>query len=386
LFLPKQITYLAVVALSFDPLFNANMHSGRMDMVALFFALISIYIYLKYSFGIKDISLWPFLISGIIFAVALLTTPRIGILLIALVVCQLAATSQSSRVRLLRLTVFGGSVAIVYAAWILHSFGSLSVFFQYYSGFLEYLGGGYYSYPIQQLPLTIITGISTIVGVTIKFRRFMSPLVQFSLVSVVLFYSMVYDTGQYSVIIIPFKYAIIGSAAIILYDKMQRGGKVNLPFFKGSLLVTILLVNIFLFTIKVLTIYISSETRNPKYISSFVKKNIPPKSRVIGDENHFYAVTQASSEFQYMHLFKEDLEREEYQRKVYNYDYIIWSDRLQRDYPALLGIYKRKSKIIEIAEFRNSKNKKFPLAESALRSLNVPVDITYNCVIYRRIR
>ena len=386
LFLPKQITCLAVVALSFDPLFNANMHSGRMDMVALFFALASIFIYQKHVSDMKGSLFGPFLISGIIFAVALLTTPRIGILLIAFVVCQLSAISQKSIARLLQLTVFAGSIGITYIAWILFSFGSFSGFLQYYLGFLEYLGGGYYSYPVQQLPLTVIMVVSSIVGITLDFKRFLSPLVQLSLTSVALFYSVVYDTGQYSVIIIPFKYAIIGSAVMILYDKVHSVNKAYSVILRSNFLGIILLGNVLLFTMKVITIYISSETRNPVYISSFVKRNIPPQSRVIGDESHFYAVTKASSEFQYIHLFKKDLEREEYQRNVYNYDYIIWSDRLQRDYPALLDVYKRKSKIIEVAEFKNNKNKKLAFAERALKSLNVPVDITYNCVIYKRLK
>ena len=383
---PRKAAYLIILALTLDPLFNANMHSGRMDVVALFFALLSILVYQMAEAKSKRTSLWPFVLSGVIFATALLTTPRIGILLIAFGLCQLAKIRSVSNENLLRLAAFSVALVLIYFIWIFLSFGSVPSFIQYYTSFSEYLGGGYYSYPIQQLPLLLITCLSVIAGVFMSGKRFFSPLVLLSIVSIMLFYSIVYDTGQYSVIIIPFQYAIVGSATVVLYDRLFKNSRRSLSILKFNFLAAILMVNTSFFLLKVLTIYITSETRNPFYVSSFIKKYIPPKSKVLGDESHFYAVTTASSEFQYIHLFKEDLEREDYQRRIFNYDYIVWSDRLERDYPDLLDIYKNHSSIIKVASFRNNRNKNLRLAERALRSLNIPVDVSYNCIIYKRLK
>ncbi len=74
-------------------------------------------------------------------------------------------------------------------------------------------------------------------------------------------------------------------------------------------------------------VFESKEQRNSKIAAQFIRRNIPKKSKIIGDPLFFYAAVKAGSDYQYFDLFNTLIERETAQRKVYNYDYLIISDQ-----------------------------------------------------------
>lgn len=389
LYIEKRILlFLITAAFALDSLFNSNMHTGRMDSLALFFALLSIYLYLKASIKREYIksplyAAWVF--SGFFFSLALLTTPRIGILLFAVGVMQLFYLIKDFTIRyILKLIAFWGTIISIYFLWINSAFGSISNLLIYYSEFSEYVGGNF-AFPIQQLPLTIITIVAFAFGVTFNYKRYFSQLVILSVITVICFYLVINDTGQYSVIIAPFQYALIGMAVVGPLKSKNNKSKVTSIFY-CSPLVAILIFNVTFFALKSLTLYIASETRNPKYVSKFMQSHLSPGTKVIGDEAYFYAVSHAGAQFQYISIFRNTAEREKYQRLIYDYDYIAWSDKLQKEQPQLLDVYSANSKLIEVARFNHDGNKNLPLAINFMNFLNIPVNESYSGTIYKRIK
>ena len=200
-----------------------------------------------------------------------------------------------------------------------------------------------------------------------------------------LFHCLVFDTGSYSNLVVPFSYTIIGTTASLAYKGERMAAKSLRSLIASAPMFLVMTFNILFFTVKFLAIYITAEIRDPRYVNAFIKKHIPGGSRVIGDEMYYYAVRQASSDFQYMHMFKEDDERECYQREVYQYGYLLWSDKLQYTRPALLKVYQQKSRLVQVAAFHFKSQKEFPFIKKILALLHIPVDKSYNCILFKRI-
>ncbi|MCF4102167.1 glycosyltransferase family 39 protein [Gillisia sp. M10.2A] len=385
----RNLVYLITAAFALDSLFNSNMHTGRMDSLALFFALSSIYIYLKtiqqnnYKNKVKLIA---FSFSGLLFSLALLTTPRIGILLLALAIMQFIQLIKVFSIKnVTRLLVFWSTILITYIIWIFYAFGSIEGLLSYYSEFTEYVSSGLF-FPKQQIPLVIITFLAFIAGAVVNYNKYLSKPVVLSTLSVLCFYFLVSDRGQYSVIIAPFQYLLIGMTVVLLLSYLRRESSAFKKLLYYSPLALILIYNLAFFSLKGLTLYIAHETRNPEYVTSFMKSQLTPDSKVVGDEAYYYAVKHAGGDFQYISIFKNVTEREHYQRMVYDYDYIAWSDKLQREHPYILDTYRKNSKLIEIARFNHYQNKDMPLVTLFLTSLNVPVKRSYSGTLYKRIK
>ncbi|PRY06769.1 hypothetical protein CLV24_12635 [Pontibacter ummariensis] len=377
---------MVVAALALDPLFNSHMHYGRMEPVTLFFALTSIFVVLKAmsSSYRNSRSILLYALAGLLFSLALLTTPRVGVLLLGLGITQVYyLLKKPSNARALQLVVFSGSVVLVYVCWIFVAFGSLHNLVNYYLDFHGYIGGGF-SFPKQQIPLIFITTVSGIAWGLVSYKRRMPELIVFSMVSAILYYSLVHDTGTYSLLILPACYTIIGSSVALLLK--QRSLKSYSRLLVAAPILTIVLFNLLFFTIKFFTIYNTLDSRDPKYIDAFIKSYIPPNSKVIGDEIYYYAVSSANSDFQYIHLYKDDISREHYQRKIYGYDFIVMSHDLNRDRPELLQLYQRNSDLVKIAEFTQLSDNNFPLIDKVSSFFRVTVRSSYDCTIYKRVK
>jgi hypothetical protein len=129
----------------------------------------------------------------------------------------------------------------------------------------------------------------------------------------------------------------------------------------------------------------SAEVRNHKNVEEFIKKHIPQNSRVVGDEVYYYATINNNCKFQYMHLHVNELSQiEKYRREVFNYDYLIYSKRLDLRSKDTINYYMQHSKLIKIAELKTEK----PKSVNFLSRLNIySLSLGgYDGVIYKRIK
>lgn len=392
LHLRKEISLLVILAYAFDPLSISIMQSGRMEPVALFFALLSLLLYFKAIVKpVNTANLLLLSLSGAIFSFSLLTTPRTGVLLVALGIIQLWYILENfNRVKILQISVFGASLITVYLVWVFYAFGSISNLVKYFARFNEYVGGKVFL-PKDEVHIVTISLISLITGISLNYKKYLSGLIVFSVLSITVFHIVVNDTGLYSTIIAPFHYLIIGSTvSLLLYDSKIQYTKFP-PVMRIAPIVFVLFINLIFFALKSSTIYFASEKRNTAPITEFIKTYIPPKSKVIGDELFYYFVHNTNSDFQYINHFKSDFERKYYQSIVYDYDYIILSEKLQRTTPNLFKIYQKNTRLVKVADFRHNKNNDFDIGQQGLSEkvfywLQMPMTISYNCTIFKRVK
>lgn len=364
-----------------DPLFYLVLHEGRMDLLALCFALSSIYV------------VWPLLLnrskpshlllravaSGILIALAALTTPRVCFIFVPLSFILW----WYWRKQLWLLLVWGGVIAGIYSVWIYSAYGG-------WQGFLaEYLqknpqineslvgwfigGVGYVPRQSYVLIITALLGVlATIVAVP---RKLLSPWFVLVIVSIALFYGLVRDYGQYSVFILPFFYWLVfyGATTKPLHWKHWQ----TYP------LLLLLIFNLGYFTLKNVQVLASLKQRDPQVAQNFVRKHIPKGARVVGEPMYLYAVLQAGSQYQYMNLYETLETREVRQRKKYQYQYLIVTDHLRWRQPKVVQYYLQKSELKKIARLQIPQSRWSQLM--AGWGLSDVERTGYNCTIYQRL-
>jgi len=370
------------VLLLTDPLYHLVLHEGRMDLLALFWALSSIYLilpFLRPSSHQSGLS-WRFLLSGTLVAIAALTTPRVCFIFVPLGLVLLWQCRQQLHL----LLIWGGAILGIYAIWVWVAFGSLSALVDYYTGdnpFVNtsavswYMGGvGYIPHQSYPLIFSALLGLLTL-GIP-KLTRLVQPYVFIALMSIGLFYLLVHDYGQYSVFILPFYYFLV------LYGLSQRPWQLKNPLIYPVCF--LLMLNLGYFTLKNAQTLASWQQRNPAIATQFVQKHIPKGSRVVGEPRYFYAVTQAGSQYQYMDLYETLEAREIRQRTQFKYQYLIVTDHIRWRKPRVVQHYLQKGKFKEFA--RLTVPRSYWTQQIARLGLVSQVERDgYNCVIYERV-
>ena len=125
---------IILAAFFLDPFFNASLHKGRNDTLALVLYILSFFTLLKPKKNEK-ILFW-YAISGLLFSLSLLTTMRMMVFFIPFLIYFLFIFLKSIKRRkdiFYGVLSWGLVVFIIYSLWIYYAFGS---YFSYYSYFL----------------------------------------------------------------------------------------------------------------------------------------------------------------------------------------------------------------------------------------------------------
>lgn len=320
-----KYTFLLLI---FDVIFIQNAHSGRMDLVALFFGLIPYYIYFKNSKNKFDIFLFAF--SSII---ALLTTPRILIIILPVNLFffyQLFITKKWNQI----ITILVIQISL-FLSWVITEFGTIVSFFNYYTktkfdlgstsnNLTTFIGGNFY-FPFYQLPIILLGLFSLILLIRNGFKNNHFYLLYFP---IVLFYLLVKDTGIYSAMIIPFWYLVI----ILSFETITYSSNIlNVKLIYKYLLILIFIINFSIFLIKVTSVLNSVSVRNPINLDNWVHNNIPEGSKVIGEDRYYYACIKNNCDFQYIVRPFSLQERIKYHYESFKPDYIFISLQTPKD-------------------------------------------------------
>ena len=168
-------------------------------------------------------------------------------------------------------------------------------------------------------------------------------------------------------------YLIISNNTTLLFSKKRI----------ASIVVVVILfcLNIGVFVLKNYVLLKDFQGRNPIVVDAFISKNIPSGSKVIGDELFFYSVLKSGSDFQYMTWYDTHVNREIYHREKYDYDYVIWTERLGKQADGLYKVYSDKSYLAEIADFSSSTNNSHVISK-----LGLNISDSYSCKIFKRIK
>jgi 4-amino-4-deoxy-L-arabinose transferase-like glycosyltransferase len=189
------------------------MHEGRMDLMASALMILASILLLK-SFDITKSSalIKKMIIAGVLVALGLLTSPRVGYSLpfIGLYVLFYFLKNKPSQT-LISIFSFLVPLFLTYSIWIFYAFGSYLDFIEFYKENLGYtrLNGYPFYFPKQQIPLLFITFVVTIIGIIRLKKDFFSPLVIWALLHIGSFYLIVYDNGPYASLIFPYLYILL---------------------------------------------------------------------------------------------------------------------------------------------------------------------------------
>jgi hypothetical protein len=376
--------YLFIVLMLTDPFFYLCLHEGRMDLTAVFWTLLGIRFTLQ-NFQNPKISTTIYI--ALFFALAMLTTPRVGFMILAIALVILYWLGQNLRQRWhLALWGFGAGV-FFYSLWIFYAYGSWGNFFHYFfsasvpinrqgTAISEYVGSiGYI--PRQEYPLIGLAIIAFLLGIWQQKWAYFQPLIVIILGSLLFFYTLVLDLGPSSAYILPFYY-------LLIFNTLAR-----FPFnYKNPILILslgLLLFNGAYFGAKNGQVLASLAQRDYQVADNFVKQYIPRHSRVISEPMFFYSVEKNQSHFQMMDEYETLVKREQLQREVFDYQYFIVSDHLKWRKPELVDYYFQKSKLIKIARLDLPPSPTSIWIDN-LRLLSTTERTGYSCTIYRRVK
>ncbi len=332
----KQRTiYIFTILLAFDVIFIQNAHSGRMDIVALAFLLSSINLYLSNNTTITKQA-----IIATLSTLAVLTTLRIAVLVLPFLALLFFNNINNKQYKEAA-TLFFTSIAL-YVIWIIIAFGSFSSFIARYTQnsfgndpdstlASAFLGGNLVIQPYQY-PMVII-GLAAIIYL-IK-TQYKNLLFWHLILPILCFYLLVKDTGAYSALVVPFWYMLIGFAfeelSININKRFTR-------FISLSLVMLLLIVNGGVFILKSTTILTTIPQRSNKQLTTWVQKQLPAQSRVIGDKQFYYAVIESNSDFKYILQYPSNEHIVIPYTKSYLPDYLFVSEQTP---PEIIEIYKK---------------------------------------------
>jgi len=206
----SPLLYAFIVVLSLDPFLNRSMHEGRMDLLALFFVLQASWYFLVFH---QQKQLKHIVIAATLTLLALLTTPRTGFFFTAWALIWCFWLFQSWKIYLKPALLAIGIVSIGYLIWVYYAFGGVHEMLAYYGQYLMFTRLNLAETSIlKQQYLLILLGFGSFIVGSFKFgKSYLNPLTMLSFVSVITFYSMVFDQGPYAVFIVPSYYLLVFS-------------------------------------------------------------------------------------------------------------------------------------------------------------------------------
>lgn len=380
----KRIWRLVYVALLLtDTIFLQNIHSARMDSMALFLAGTGFWFFIKAS---KDQKWLNYILAGLFFGFAMLTTPRVAVSILGVVAVSVVLfVSKPSLKATAKYAVMGILIPLVYSIWVYWGFGGPIQFWNYFFGppkeqlYYENLAQGYIGntgyVPSFQWPVLLLVVAVVFLLLILKKRR-QPILFWISAVNVVLFYKLVNDTGIYSVFCMPFAYFIV----VISIDQIQINWLKErfLPVLIGL----IVSLNLGIFTIKNMAIWITMPAKNSELVTDQIKKIIPPGSKVIGDEVYYYSVLKSGSDFQYLNRGASTFQRYDYHVQEYKFQYAVI--RSPNQFEKEFNYYNRNQELVEIGRIEMPKLSPMGLRlKQILLMFHIPFSESYQGIVYQ---
>lgn len=287
-----------------DVLFISNGHSGRMEFVALFWILCA------YLYWIRKGRLYYVFVSFFL-TLAILTTPRSAVVAFPLAINVFIDMIKGKKGR--QLLVYVSIPIVLYLAWIFSSYGSVDNFilsFSQTNGITQnaslvqrFLGGNVYI-PKWNIPLVFLSIVIVLDSFISKY--FQSLFIY--ILPILFFYLFIYDTGLYSVYILPF-YMIVLSFG---YAQIKNRGTLFRNLYMG-ILIGCLILNLGVLSMKSVLVLSTKEMRNPYTLSSWLSEKVPPHSRIVGSCEYYYAAID--NDCQFKKLFRDYTDAD----VVYNY-------------------------------------------------------------------
>lgn len=363
----RKISYILIFMLVTDALFVEDSHSGRMECVALAFALTAYYWILKKA---SAISIPGTLCVSLSLTLSFMTTPRAAVILLPAAIYELWLLYKNKKWWTLTLYVL--LPIILYSIWVFFSYGSYEDLFLYYtttkdtssntpSLFQRFVGGNFHV-RFFHYPIIILTFLSAVYS----FLTCQRNKVLLLLCPVLLFYFIVKDTGDYATIIIPFYIMIVGLGLNVKKEKRIT------VILKGLIFICIM-INMAIFTIKAATIVSTISSRNSSLADDWIASTLPKGASVTGSDAYFYSCAKNKNPF--VRPYHLETKKDIGEKK--NPQYLILADEDREPWTSsiLPNLNLRK-----ISEFKNVQQKN--VLTDFLSTHNIHIRCSYTGVIY----
>jgi len=321
----RPIALAACALMATDPILLEILRVGRMDLLAVLFFLLGFLQLLNSRRATGSVGILYSASSGALVSLGVLTTPRPGYLLlpIGLILlhrCYVGPTGY----RLAQLASWTAGFAPFCVAWIAYAFGGPKQLLAYFSEFAGTFAGTSLATVTVQKPLLAVLLVLTLLVVIKEPRRLLNEFVVFNGLAIALFFLLVRNTapfgGGYTILAVPFEYMVLGWLVSncprlekpLSTRTVQRLALIPLFLLNGGMFVSIVASDVFLW-------HALDQTQAARRIA----ENIPPGSRVIGDDKFYFLVKQAGSDFQYLERGGTLAERVKYHRDTYGFEYIV---------------------------------------------------------------
>lgn len=290
-----------IVLLITDYKFNMNMHSGRMDLLAVLFFMISLY----FIFNLK--SFLNSTCAGIFISLSFLTTPRISFYFIGLAFLFIYDIFSGRRDVYKYLTIGVVSSLIIFS-WIYFQFGSVEYYINYMGNLRNYgaentsainkhLGFNGLSFHLINPSFILLYIISGFLFYYKKFEKISLSVFILVLAHVI----FILEQASYSAMILPFVYWLV------VYGLIKFENIKPLNSYLRKALFAILLFNIVTFSFKSFFILMSREERNINYVEQKLMSFDISKQNVLANFEYFYFVNEKQGNYTSIELVNEKL-------------------------------------------------------------------------------
>jgi len=372
----KGLNYFIQLLLLTDALFISNSHSGRMEFVALSFVIAAYWFYLSKE---KSDMVRAVAISTLL-TLAVLTTPRAAVICISIAVAQFVNLIRTREWK--SITMYIIIPIVLLGTWIFVAYGSLAGMIEYYakpSGTGHSLAGsfvgGNWLISIFHYPMIMLAFMSLVLF--IKNRKAKDYIIY--LAPILLYYLLVFDTGKYGVLILPFYMIIIARGLMYIYENYSKFYKVPCV----ALLVICFFINSSIFVFKAVSIIATQEQRNPQHVATWIKRNIPYGSKVAGGYPYYYAAKENGC--QYRRIEREHVKDDELLKDIlvnFEPDYFVLEKKNKR----IKELPNFSTPVIVVQSTLESPTHENGTLDYFLKLLNAGFTSNYDGVIYKNIK
>lgn len=370
----NTIAVVVIAILAMDTLLIQDAHSGRMECVALAFALICYYLVVgEVSSSVKIKTVVIFSIS---MALSFMTTPRVAVILLPIAIYYLWKLYSSHK--WLGIVTYILIPVLLYSIWVYSSYGSYSEMIDYYtvshsnqtgpSLFERFVGGNFViaKYHLPMIVLSVVALLYSLKGS----NRFLSLLF---LCPIVVFYLIVKDTGDYATFILPFYVILIALGMDVVCN--SRNSTIKSIIY--CLIGVCLFVNIGIFSLKAVTVVSTLSTREWKPVDAWVAKVLKQGESVTGSDAYYYSLAKNGNHFQRPYFIEIDNEAKCITGKFCP-QYLLLTDE---DVEPWTKYIHPQLKLTKIAEYKPVKNKNF--VTDFLDKHHIVVRSSYAGTLYR---
>jgi hypothetical protein len=272
-----------------------SLSCGRMEMVTLFLVSSSLFLFLKNYIkkSFNGISI-DGILSGIMFCLAILTTPRSSFLYLLFAVPLFKILFKGVQTKKFKLIIFPFihfflSFGIPYFVWYNPHLGNLFEIFTYITPSAKtqisftsnHIDANSFSWLLIDILLLIYA----------LFKKIKLPDYLYGfIVSCIIFISVVIPWSYHHGMIVPV--LIINAILLVFYIRQATSTTLVSNF-----LVTVFCIQVFFTGIKYTIILIDLPSRNSAALQKLIQQYIPQRSKVIGSYNYYYACKNNNCEF-----------------------------------------------------------------------------------------